>query len=118
VNRRSSGRQTVDPEREARFERRMRRIAIAVLAAGLAAATLIFVLSAADVPVDEATASIQDSRQYQMTMERIGGKAAVFAAQFSDWFAGLWHGRRLAGTVALLSLAVSGLCYAVSRPPR
>jgi len=114
----SGGRKAVDPEREARLEHLMRRVAIAVLAVGLAVSTLIFLLSPADVPVDAATASIQDSRQYQLALERIGGKAAVFAAQFSDWLAGLWHGRRLAGTVALLSLAVSGLCYAVSRPPR
>lgn len=106
-------------EREARFERLMRRIAAAVLAIGLSAAVAVFVLAPVDTAdADAATASIQETKQYQLAMERIGGKAVVFAARFNDWFAGLWYGRRLAATLAVISIVVSGLCYRVSRPPR
>jgi hypothetical protein len=107
-------------EREARFARLMRRIAIAVLAVGLSAAAVVFALAPAEgtgSEADAAAAAIQDSRQYEQAMERIGGKAVVFAAEFNDWLASLWHGRRLAATLAVISVAVAWLCYLASRPP-
>ena len=106
-----------DAGREDRFARRMRLAAPIVLAVGLGAAALVYALVPADAPLDEATAAIRESRQYQLAVERIGGKAAVFAAEFNDWLASLWHGRRLAGTLALLSIALSGFCYLLGRPP-
>lgn len=112
-------RQRADTEQEARFERLMRRIAGVVLALGLAAAALVFIVTpVGNAGEDAATASIQETRQYQLAMERIGGKAVLLAAQFNDWLASLWHGRRLAGTLALLSVALSGFLYLLGRPPR
>jgi hypothetical protein len=52
-----------------------------------------------------------DSKAYQRELERFGGKANVLAAEFTRWFASLWHGRRLAFTVAFLSLLASLALY-------
>ena len=50
-----------------------------------------------------------DSRQYLRTMELYGGKANILAAELLDWFQGLWHGKRLALTVACTTvLAAAG----------
>ena len=46
---------------------------------------------------------VSDSKRYRSDLERIGGKAAVFADDLNRWFAGLWQGRRLAWTIASLS---------------
>jgi hypothetical protein len=52
-----------------------------------------------------------DSKAYQRELERFGGKAIVLAAELDRWFAALWHGRRLAFTVAFIGAAVSlALC--------
>lgn len=48
-----------------------------------------------------------DSKQYRHDLERFGGKAAVFADEFNRWFSSLWHGKRLAGTVAVLSILIA-----------
>ena len=45
-----------------------------------------------------------DSRQYLRTMELYGGKANILAAELLDWFQGLWHGKRLALTVACITV--------------
>jgi hypothetical protein len=40
-------------------------------------------------------------------LELYGGKAALVADDFSRWFAGLWHGKSLAFTVAVISIFIS-----------
>ena len=52
-----------------------------------------------------------DSKAYQRELERFGGKANVLAAEITRWFAGLWQGRRLAYSVAILSLLASLALY-------
>ncbi len=52
-----------------------------------------------------------DSKAYQRELERFGGKANVLAAEFDRWFAGLWHGRKLALTVAFIGALVSLVLY-------
>lgn len=46
---------------------------------------------------------IGDSKRYRSDLERIGGRAAVYADEFNRWFEGLWQGRRLGWTIAVLS---------------
>ena len=48
-----------------------------------------------------------DSKRYVHDMQVIGGKGNVLAAEFMDWFAGLWRGQSLAGTVAVLTVGVT-----------
>jgi hypothetical protein len=101
------------------YERTMRRIAAFVLAAGLVSAVAIFVAAPVE-PSEEGgayVASVDNSKKYQLELERIGGRAAVVATQFNDWFAGLWHGRSLAGTIAVLSVAVAALIRLAGKLP-
>jgi hypothetical protein len=41
----------------------------------------------------------------------------VAAAEFNEWFDTLWHGRRLAGTLAVISVAASLLCLLAAKLP-
>jgi hypothetical protein len=57
-------------------------------------------------------------KKYLRQMERLGGKANVLSAEFQDWFDGLWHGRRLAVTLLVLSaVGAGGFWYVVTLPP-
>lgn len=102
------------------YERLMRRIAAVVLAAGLCAAAAIFVLAPSEAPAGRPgpyVASVDNSKRYQLELERIGGRSAVVAAQFNEWFDSLWHGRRLAGSVAVLSAAAALLIFLAAKLP-
>jgi hypothetical protein len=46
------------------------------------------------------------TKKYVHDLELYGGKANVIAAEFREWFAGLWYGRNLAFTVAFLTILV------------
>lgn len=85
-----------------------------ILAAGWIAGILSYLRAADDTSGDLAYGPGWD-RQYEFQLERIGGKAAVLAAEFSQWFADLWHGRRLAFTVAILCTGAAFLCFLVAR---
>ena len=98
----------------------MERIAAVILVAGLAASAAVFALAPAETDDEYSgiyVASVENSKKYRLELERIGGKAAVVAAEFGDWFDGLWHGRRLPGTLAVLSVGVSLLCFLAARIP-
>lgn len=86
----------------------------AVLLFGLVSAAVIYIFAPDDGGADPA-AQIASGRVYEYNIERIGGMAAVYAARFNRWLAGLWHGRSLAYTVAVLSVAIALVCFAVAR---
>ena len=44
-----------------------------------------------------------ESKTYRHDLERFGGKAAVMADDLNRWFTGLWKGKRLAYTLAVLT---------------
>jgi hypothetical protein len=81
---------------------------------GLASAALIYALAADDEGIDAAS-EIAHSRMYQHNLQLMGGKASVLMADFDEWFSGLWHGRPLAYTVAVLSVAIALVCFVVAR---
>jgi hypothetical protein len=56
-----------------------------------------------------------DSKQYFSDLENVGGKAAVLSDRFHWWLADLWHGRRLALTLAALASALALACWLVGR---
>ncbi len=85
-----------------------------ILAAGWIGGVLIYLSAASDEAGDLAYGPGW-KRQYDFQLERIGGKAAVLAAEFSQWFSDLWHGRQLAFTVAILCTAIAILCCFVAR---
>jgi hypothetical protein len=56
------------------------------------------------------------SKAYMRELQMYGGKFNVLAAELSQWFDGLWHGRRLAYTVGGLTLFLSALFWFVRFP--
>ena len=93
---------------------RIRYSGMAILLVGLVSAALIYIL-APDDNGPNAAAEIESGRLYEYNIERIGGMAAVYAARLNRWLAGLWHGKPLAYTVAVLAVAIALLCFAVAR---
>lgn len=78
----------------------------AIVLVGLASAVAVF-FTAVD-PVDNLLGNPQDtSKVYRRTMEMVGGTANLVASDISDGIAGLWHGRNLAYTLAVLTLVLA-----------
>lgn len=50
-------------------------------------------------------------RRAALALERVGGKATVWAVELNQWLAGLWHGRQLAYTLAYLTIALALVCF-------
>ncbi len=53
-------------------------------------------------------------RANEFQIERLGGKATVYAVRFNEWLGSLWHGRQLAFTVAVTSIAIALICFWVA----
>jgi hypothetical protein len=90
----------------------------AILVLGFAAAVVIY-LTAQPPPANPLGYDPLDTKRYLHDLEVYGGKANVIAAEFRDWFDSLWHGRRLAFTVAALALiaAFAFKFFATPLPP-
>jgi hypothetical protein len=105
---------------KAPYEILLRKISVGILVLGLAASAVVYEMAPLDVESDNSNiyvASINNSKKARLELERIGGKAAVVAVEFNDWFDSLWHGRKLAGTLAVLSIGASLLCFLVGKIP-
>ena len=85
--------------------RKMNRITGALLLLGLGSALAIY-LTAAPVVVDPLLGDPMSNKKYLRELRVMGGQGNVLAAEFNDWWAGLWQGRELAGTVAVLTVGV------------
>ena len=85
------------------------RVPAGILLIGLAMALVIYV--GAGPPSDVAAERAEDSKRYLRQMEVYGGTANVLASQAREWFSGLWQGRRLAFTVAVLSGLAAGIAW-------
>ena len=97
------------PRRLATTSGRLRFVAAVILIGGLAGAIWIY-LSAA--PPDDALAyDPMQSKKYLHDLELYGGKANVLATQLMDWFESLWHGTRLAYTVACAAVLLAGVFW-------
>ncbi len=81
-------------------------IALGIVLAGLLAGLLIWVTAAP--PSEGPLGRPEDSKRYLREMEVYGGKANLMAGEIREWFDGLWHGRRLGITVAVLSFLAAG----------
>jgi len=86
-------------------ETRLRMVSGAILIAGLVAAIVIYA-GAGQAPVDP-LGNPEDSRKYLHDVELYGGKANLLATEVREWLHGLWHGKRLAFTVAVLAALVA-----------
>lgn len=109
-----------------RLVHRLRIASLAILVAGLLAAVSVYVSNEPNPAAEAGYETVvvdgkpymvptQWSKEYMRGLERFGGGAAVMFDRFDRWFAGLWQGRRLAVTLAWLTLFVSGVVYLVAR---
>ncbi|WP_301101126.1 hypothetical protein [Propionivibrio sp.] len=95
-----------------------------ILFAGLLGAVAIYVTASDDnsnaiayeIVNGEAYAIMAyESKSYRHDLERFGGKAAVMADDFNRWFSGLWMGKRLAYTLAVLATGIALGCFVAAR---
>lgn len=84
---------------------RLNRISLAILAAGFIAAAVIFFAAGGDQDDDALRDDPLGRKRFSHDVQVMGGKANLLAADFQTWFDGLWHGRALAGTVLVLTVA-------------
>jgi hypothetical protein len=49
----------------------------------------------------------ENSKIYKHDLELYGGKAAVLADEFRRWFIGLWQGKSLALSIAVITIFIS-----------
>ena len=99
-------------------EERIRAGTRAILVLGFAAAVVIY-LTARIPPENPLGYDPLDTKKYLHDLEVYGGKANVIAAQFRDWFDGLWHGKQLAFTVVVITVIAAGAFkfFATPLPP-
>ena len=97
---------------------RVRVVTLAILVIGVATAVAIY-LTAQPPPGNPLGYDPLDTKKYLYDLEVYGGKANVLAAEFREWFTGLWHGKRLAFTVAVITViaACAFRFFATSLPP-
>lgn len=94
----------------------LKLISAIILLAGLVSAVVIYLTAENDsagilgyetVGGDVYPTTPENSRMYAHDLELFGGKAAVLTNEFRYWFAGLWHGKSLACTVACIAIFIS-----------
>jgi len=86
--------------------RKTNQITLVLLVLGLGGALVIFLTATPEV-VDPLLGDPMTTKKYVRELRVIGGQGNVLAAEFQDWFAGLWHGQALAGTVAVLTMVAT-----------
>ena len=84
-------------------ERRLRVLTRTILAVGFGAALVVYVIARAR-PANPLGYDPLDTKQYVHDLQLYGGTANVLAAEFRDWFTGLWYGKNLAYTIAVLTV--------------
>ena len=104
--------------------RMLRRAGVLMLVLGLLAAALAYwhATSAPDprlthgyeIVGGQVFASDQADEARQRQIEHVGGKAAVWAVEFNEWFGSLWQGTRLAATLAILGALTMLACFYVA----
>lgn len=92
----------------------IRRTGVVLLCGGLIAAVIIYATAPPDVKAGILGVDIRTNRD-RMQLERMGGKSYVMLKDLDDWFASLWHGRRLGITVGVLSAFGFLLCRGLAR---
>lgn len=91
-----------------RPSRTVRRAGMAVLVVGLLAALAIR-LTARPPDFEDGVDAHEAG-----AIARIGGTATVRTVELDQWLASLWHGERLAWTIAVLSAIVGAACFYVA----
>ena len=97
--------------------RKINQISVLLLLAGFGAALAVY-LSARAAPPDQFQDDPLAEKKYLRELRVMGGKANELAAEFQEWFAGLWEGEQLARTIAVLTVVTTlGFRWLAARPP-
>ncbi len=91
-----------------RDSRYLKLLSLLVLLVGLGTACCIYVI-AEPALVDPFNPLA--SKRYVHELGLYGGKFNVLAAELTQWFNGLWHGKNLAFTVGVISLFLAWLLW-------
>jgi len=86
--------------------RLVQRAGLVIAAIGLVLAAVAWVHAGPDKEID----AVEHQREMRQ-LERLGGAASVRTAELDEWLSSLWHGRRLAATLAALGLVFGGVCW-------
>jgi len=99
------------------LKRRLYLIAAAILLVGLSSSVLIY-FTAPDESGSSLVNEFEGSKKFKHDLELYGGKWNVVANEFIDWFAGLWQGKTLAFTIAVISIVIAfGIFYVARHLP-
>jgi hypothetical protein len=92
-----SSRDTQDPpEKHSPLQIRLYLASVVILVAGLIGAAVIYAMAPAEDSAERVYGITNDQR---------------YVAELHQWFNGLWHGKPLAYTVAVLCTALAGGCF-------
>jgi hypothetical protein len=94
--------------------KRIRAVGAGVLWAGLLAAVIIFATARREEGAGVVGVDVPTKRD-RLQLERMGGQSYVLFKDLDDWFASLWHGRRLGATVGVLSVLGFLVCRGLAR---
>lgn len=84
--------------------KRVRASGAILLVIGLLAAVIIFCTARPPEDLGILGDDVPTKRE-SLQLEKIGGKSYVLFSNINEWFGSLWHGRTLAYTVGVLSIA-------------
>ena len=93
--------------------RRINRISLGLLAAGLGVAAWLYFRPPAE-PADP-LGNLLMQKKHMHELRVMGGTANVTMAELQAWFAGLWRGRALAGTIGVLTIGLTIIFRFVAR---
>lgn len=94
---------------------RVKNLVAAILTVGLGGAMVIYFV-AQPPAANPLGYEFTDSKRYLRDMEMFGGKANILTSQFREWVGSLFQGRRLAFTVAFLTLALAFAVWLFASP--
>jgi hypothetical protein len=99
--------------------RRLKYVTTAILVVGFGTAISVYVAARAR-PENPLGYEPLETKKYLHDLELYGGTANVLAAEFREWFVGLWYGRQLAFTIAVITVllvAAVRLAFAMRATP-
>ena len=85
------------------------RYAAVIFVLGLACSSLIYFF--ADDETAHLERQVTSAKMYEHNIQLMGGRTALYATRFDEWFAERWHGRQLACTIAVIAATIAAGCF-------
>jgi len=96
-----------------KVQRRLYVLSGVIAFAGACCSALAYLNAAAGT--DGGAIGVAGSKMYRRGLLLYGGQLNVVFDDFSRWFGGLWEGRNLSVSLAVITVVLSGLCFLVAR---